>query len=140
MGRMKRWGRILPLQLNANIYNNAQILEAITWTQLGIHAKRMIDSLCAHAQLELELTVILEIAVIILNVLGFYDPLRALIKGAIASGFIKPINERLVNFIDPPPGIDQASFDWGTAALTALDAWSLPGPGIFTWDRNTCSI
>jgi hypothetical protein len=95
-----------------------EILEAITWTQLGIHAK----------------------PVIILNVLGFYDPLRALIKGAIASGFIKPINERLVNFIDPPPGIDQASFDWGTAALTALDAWSLPGPGIFTWDRNTCSI
>ncbi|KAH9032372.1 hypothetical protein EDB83DRAFT_2543688 [Lactarius deliciosus] len=77
-----------------------EIMEAITWTQLGIHTK----------------------PVVIVNVLGFYDPLRAQIKGAIASGFIKPSNERLVIFIDSPPGTDPTGFDWGTAALTALDA------------------
>ncbi|KAH9161537.1 hypothetical protein EDB89DRAFT_2248329 [Lactarius sanguifluus] len=92
-----------------------EIMEAITWTQLGIHAK----------------------PVVIMNVLGFYDPLRAQIKGAIASGFIKPPNERLVIFIDGPPGTDPTDFDWGTAALTALDAWSPPGPGIFCWNKNT---
>ena len=72
--------------------------------------------------------------------LGFYDPLRALIKGAVASGFINPKNERIVHFIDGPPGVDPASFDWGTAALAALDTWSPPGPGIFTWDKDTCNI
>ncbi|KAH8991513.1 hypothetical protein EDB92DRAFT_1945854 [Lactarius akahatsu] len=92
-----------------------EIMEAITWTQLGIHAK----------------------PVVIMNVLGFYDPLRAQIKGAVASGFIKPSNERLVIFIDGPPGTDPTDFDWGTAALTALDAWSPPGPGIFSWNKNT---
>ncbi len=71
-----------------------------------------------------------------MNVLGFYDPLRALIKGAVASGFIKPINERLVIFIDGPPGIDPTAFDWGTAALAALGAWSPPGPGRFNWGKN----
>ncbi|KAI9433832.1 hypothetical protein H4582DRAFT_2160321 [Lactarius indigo] len=91
------------------------ILEAITWTQLGVHAK----------------------PVVIMNVLGFYDPLRAQIKGAVASGFIKPVNERLVIFIDGPPGIDPMRFDWGTAALSALDTWSPPGPGIFSWNKNT---
>lgn len=91
-----------------------EIMEAITWTQLGIHAK----------------------PVVIMNVLGFFDPLRTMIKGAVASGFIKPINERLVIFVDGPPGVDPTSFDWGTAALAALDAWSPPGPGIFSWNKN----
>jgi len=80
------------------------------------------------------------IAVVILNVLGFYDPLRALIKGAIASGFIKPINERLVIFIDSPRGIDPTVFDWGAAALAALDDWSTPGPGIFNWGKNPMAM
>ncbi|KAI9454294.1 hypothetical protein BJY52DRAFT_1122850 [Lactarius psammicola] len=95
-----------------------EILEAITWTQLGIHAK----------------------PVVIMNVLGYYNPLRALIKGAVASGFIKPINERLVVFIDCPPGIDPTSFDWGTAAIAALDAWSPPGPGRFNWGKNPTAM
>lgn len=76
------------------------------------------------------------IAVVIVNVLGFYDPLRTLIKGAIASGFIKPTYERIVTFVDGPPGVDPTSFDWGTAALAVLDAWSPPGPGIFKWNKN----
>jgi hypothetical protein len=93
-----------------------EVLEAITWTQLGIHAK----------------------PVVILNVLGFYDPLRALIKGAVASGFITPTHQHIVTFIDGPPGIDPTSFDWGTAALAALDAWSgPPGPGMFKWNKNS---
>ncbi|KAI0303284.1 hypothetical protein B0F90DRAFT_1626650 [Multifurca ochricompacta] len=88
-----------------------EIMEAITWTQLGIHIK----------------------PVIIINVQGFFDPLRALIKNAVASGFIKQSNERLIIFIDGPPGADHATFDWGTSALAALDDWSSPGPGLFTW-------
>jgi len=92
-----------------------EVLEAITWTQLGIHAK----------------------PVVLINVLGYYDPLRALVKSAVASGFIKPMNERLVIFIDGSPGIDPADFDWGTAALSALDAWSPPGPGRFKWNKDT---
>lgn len=76
-------------------------------------------------------------AVVIVNVLGFYDPLRAMIKGSVESGFIKPINEGLVIFIDGPPGIEPTEFDWGTAAVNALDAWSPPGPGIFSWTKNT---
>lgn len=76
------------------------------------------------------------LAVVIVNVLGYYDPLRALIKGAIAAGFIKPRNERLVIFIDCPPGIDATCFDWGNAALAALEAWAPPGPGIFRWHGN----
>lgn len=47
------------------------------------------------------------------------------------------MNERLVVFIDNPPEIEPTEFDWGTAALTAIDAWSPPGPGIFSWTKNT---
>jgi hypothetical protein len=66
-------------------------------------------------------------------VLGFFDPLRVLIKNSIATGFIKERNEDLISFVDCPPGIDPTSFDWGEAALSAMDGWSVPGPGFFAW-------
>ncbi|KAI0283871.1 hypothetical protein BC826DRAFT_171269 [Russula brevipes] len=94
-----------------------EILEVVTWTQLGIHSK----------------------PVVVLNVLGFFDPLRALIKNAVASGFIKKQNEDLVVFVDCPPAADPTTFDWGAAAIKATDSWSPSGPGFFAWgagDKN----
>jgi len=81
-------------------------------------------------------------AVVLLNVLGFFDPLRALIKNAVAFGFIKAQNANLMIFVDCPPEVDPATFDWGTAALSALNGWRSPGPGYFVWtlaslDANT---
>ncbi|KIO20208.1 hypothetical protein M407DRAFT_58253, partial [Tulasnella calospora MUT 4182] len=59
-----------------------EVLEAITWSQIGINQK----------------------PVIVLNVNGFYEPLRTLIDGAIKEAFIQENGRRLVTFIDPPPG------------------------------------
>jgi len=92
-----------------------EIMEVTTWTQLGIHNK----------------------PVVLVNVLGFFDPLRGLIKGAVASGFIKGRNEELIVFVDCPPGADPATYNWGTAALAALDDWCSPGPGFFAWKPYT---
>ncbi|KAI9462519.1 hypothetical protein F5148DRAFT_964309, partial [Russula earlei] len=89
-----------------------EIMEVTTWTQLGIHTK----------------------PVVLVNVLGFFDPLRRLIKGAVDSGFIKGRNENLIVFVDCPPDEDPDTFDWGTAALSALDSWCAPGPGLFAWN------
>ena len=50
-----------------------ELLEMITWAQLGIHRK----------------------PVGILNVSGYYDPLIQLFEGAIEAGFIKPRNRQL---------------------------------------------
>jgi hypothetical protein len=72
-------------------------------------------------------------------VLGFFDPLRALIKNAIASGFIKEPNENLIIFVDSPPEADPRTFNWGAAALAALECWSPPGPGLFTWQSSACN-
>ena len=76
---------------------------------------------------------VLQPAVVLVNVLGFFDPLRVLIKNSIATGFIRERNENLITFVDCPPGIDPTSFDWGEAALSAMDGWRVPGPGLFAW-------
>ena len=65
-----------------------------------------------------------DIAVVLLNVLSFWEPLRALIKGSIEAGFIRPCSERLVIFIDGPADPrEHETFDWGKAALEAIDSW-----------------
>ena len=51
-----------------------EFCEVVTWTQLGLQRKR-----CG-----------------LLNVLGFYDPLLALVDRAIADSFIKPANRDLI--------------------------------------------
>ncbi|KAF7985006.1 hypothetical protein HWV62_9994 [Athelia sp. TMB] len=101
-----------------------EVLEAITWTQLNIHTK----------------------PVVVLNVLNFYEPLRALVRQGVSEGFIEPQNEQLVVFVDGPSmgsaeetewKAAQESFDWGTAAIEALDRWADDTRGIkkkFTWD------
>jgi hypothetical protein len=63
-------------------------------------------------------------AVVLLNVLSFWEPLRALIKASIEAGFIRPYSERLVTFVDGPTDPQEhETFDWGKAALSAIDAW-----------------
>jgi uncharacterized protein (TIGR00730 family) len=51
-----------------------EIIEVVTWTQLGLHAKRTG----------------------LVNVLGFYDPLLAQFDHAVAEGFLKASNRALV--------------------------------------------
>jgi len=58
-----------------------ELLETITWAQLGIHAK----------------------PAGVLNVAGFFDPLVALIERAIEHDFIKPNNRELL-VVESEPG------------------------------------
>ena len=63
-------------------------------------------------------------AVLVLNVHGFWDPLKQLIRNGIDSGFILAQNERLVRFVEGPEDrAEHESFDWGGAAIEALDTW-----------------
>jgi hypothetical protein len=82
-------------------------------------------------------------AVILLNVLSYYEPLRELIRGGVREGFIQPCSEKLCVFIDGPTNHeDHESFNWGQAAVDAIAAWqhdkieTLP----FYWTKETdCS-
>jgi hypothetical protein len=58
-----------------------EFFEALSWTSLGIHAKP-----CG-----------------VLDVAGFYDPLRALLDGAVSGGFVHPAHRDMV-IIDDDPG------------------------------------
>ena len=68
-----------------------EFFEVLTWTQLGIHAKP-----CA-----------------ILDVAGFFDPLRTLLDGAVTAGFVRPAHRDMV-IIDTDPA----------ALLDQLAAWT----------------
>ncbi|KIM41230.1 hypothetical protein M413DRAFT_410766 [Hebeloma cylindrosporum] len=93
-----------------------EVLEVTTWTQLGIHDK----------------------PVALLNVLSFWEPLRALLKGSIDAGFIKPQNEQLIIFVDGPEDLkEHEDFDWGKAALEALDNWERGSTKpLFSWSHG----
>ncbi|GAA5955954.1 hypothetical protein JCM3765_000053 [Sporobolomyces pararoseus] len=84
-----------------------EVMEMTTWSQLGIHKK----------------------PVVLLNVNGFYSPLRQFIEGAISSGFISPSNRNFLIFLDPPTTHEGETFDWGKAALTAIEKWLQEGSG-----------
>lgn len=78
------------------------------------------------------------IAVVLANVLGFFDPVRALIQGAIRDGFIQPVGVELIKFVDGPSDHSlHESFDWGRALLEELDSWkSDPSHSLgFDWTR-----
>ena len=67
---------------------------------------------------------ILFTAVVLANVLGFFDPIRTLIQSAINDGFIRPAAINLVKFVDGPSDHSlHESFDWGEALLEELDSW-----------------
>jgi uncharacterized protein (TIGR00730 family) len=57
-----------------------EFFEVLTWTQLGIHAKP-----CG-----------------ILDVAGFFDPVRALLDGAVTAGFVHPAHRDMVIIDDDP--------------------------------------
>ena len=76
-----------------------EFFEALTWTQLGIHAKP-----CG-----------------VLDVAGFFKPLRALFDGAVASGFVHPAHRDMV-VIDSDPAL----------LLDRLAAWT-PVTGVSKW-------
>jgi uncharacterized protein (TIGR00730 family) len=68
-----------------------EFFEVLTWAQLGIHAKP-----CA-----------------ILDVGGYFDPLRAFLDGAVAAGFVHPAHRDMVIVEDDPARL-----------LDRLAAWS----------------
>jgi hypothetical protein len=106
-------------------------MEAVTWTQLGIHCKRVsyyIDQHCCY------LTICS--AIVILNVLSYYTPLRQLIRNGIQEGLIPSQNKHLLVFVDCPSSDpeDHEDYDWGQAAINALQAWQPPAKKHFTLD------
>ncbi|KAI0831700.1 hypothetical protein BC628DRAFT_1407337 [Trametes gibbosa] len=87
-----------------------EVLEVVCWSQVGIHNK----------------------PVIVLNVRGFYEPLRELIRNGVREGFIVEKNEHLVRFVDgPAERAEHEAFDWGTAAMATLDEWQAVGASHF---------
>jgi uncharacterized protein (TIGR00730 family) len=75
-----------------------ELCEVVTWSQLGLHQKR-----CG-----------------LLNVAGFYDPLLRLFDDAVAAGFIRPSNRRLIDSdADPARLLD----------LLFAEPAPAPGPG-----------
>jgi len=74
-------------------------------------------------------------AVVLLNVLGYWEPLRELIRNGLREGFIQPQNENLIIFVDGPSDIhSHADYNWGEAALKALDDWHrYPRSPLFNW-------
>ncbi|KAJ7681657.1 hypothetical protein B0H17DRAFT_942780 [Mycena rosella] len=90
-----------------------EILEVITWTQIGFHTK----------------------PIILMNVLSYFDPLRQLISNGIAEGFIPADNESFVIFVNGPEAhSEHESFDWGAAGLAALSGWdSSAAKPLFAW-------
>jgi uncharacterized protein (TIGR00730 family) len=67
-----------------------EFCEVLTWSQLGLHAKP-----CG-----------------IVNVLGYYTPLLAMLDHAVQEGFLKPQNRALVLARDKPAELLQALEDW----------------------------
>ncbi len=67
-----------------------EVLETVTWTQLGIHAKP-----CG-----------------ILNWAGYYDGLLMQIDRAVEEGFIKPVNKQLLLVDDTLDGLLEQFGEW----------------------------
>ncbi|KAM5542634.1 hypothetical protein V8D89_003595 [Ganoderma adspersum] len=79
-----------------------EVLEVVCWSQIGIHRK----------------------PVLVLNIHGYWDPLRELVRNGIKNGFILEKNAQLLRFVEGPEDhAEHENFDWGKAALEALDAW-----------------
>ena len=93
------------------------------------------------------------LAVVLLNVLGFYGPIREMVRNGVRAGFIPPSNEGLIRFVDGPEDMSaHEEFDWGTgqksifklchrithlahlAALEALESWSSNIKTVYSYD------
>lgn len=63
-------------------------------------------------------------AILVINALSYYEPLRQLIRNGVQEGYIHARNEHLITFIDGPSDHSQHdSYDWGRAALDTIDKW-----------------
>lgn len=80
-----------------------ELLEAITWTQLGLQRKP-----CG-----------------VLNVMGFYDPLLALVQRAAEDGFMRPEHGALVHFADEPGELLRRMQN---ASIPEMGKWIDAGP------------
>jgi hypothetical protein len=78
------------------------------------------------------------VAVVLLNVLSFFNPLRELIQNGISEGYIDSLNKNLITFVDGPASHEEhESFDWGTAALQAIQSWNGDNiKSLFDWTKG----
>ncbi|WOO84389.1 Cytokinin riboside 5'-monophosphate phosphoribohydrolase LOG5 [Vanrija pseudolonga] len=89
-----------------------ELLEMVTWNQLGIHS----------------------VPVLVLNIGNFYTALQTLVENAVTAGFIQPINLKLMTVVNLPGG-PEANADptkageWGAATVKALQEWQFPTDG-----------
>jgi hypothetical protein len=72
-----------------------EFFEALTWTQLGIHAKP-----CG-----------------ILDAAGFFAPLRALLDGAVTAGFVHPAHRDMVVVDDDPGHLLDRLAEWAPVTV-----------------------
>jgi uncharacterized protein (TIGR00730 family) len=75
-----------------------EFFEAVTWTQLGIHAKP-----CG-----------------VLDAAGFFAPLRALLDGAVTAGFVHPAHRDMVVMDDDPARLLDRLSDWKPVTVSKL--------------------
>ena len=75
-----------------------EFFEVLTWTQLGIHAKP-----CG-----------------ILDVAGFFAPLRALLDGAVTAGFVHPAHRDMVVVDDDPARLLDRLAAWTPVTVNKL--------------------
>ena len=72
----------------------------------------------------ISLILMLSPAIVLLNVLDYYESLRAMTEHAVDAGFIDRCSRgyTAVKFVDQPTNHDNM-FDWGEAALSTLENW-----------------
>ena len=75
-----------------------EFFEVLTWTQLGIHAKP-----CG-----------------VLDVAGFFAPLRALLDGAVTAGFVHPAHRDMVIVDDDPARLLDRLAAWTPVTVSKL--------------------
>ena len=75
-----------------------EFFEVVTWTQLGIHVKP-----CG-----------------ILDVAGYFAPLRAMIDGAVTAGFVHPAHRDMVVVDDDPGRLLDRLADWTPSPVSKL--------------------
>lgn len=78
-----------------------EVLEVLTWKQIGLHQK----------------------PVVLMNLAGFYDPLLAMIERAVAEGFVRPQLQEYV-LVARDPGEVIATLEAYEPPATTVDRWS----------------
>lgn len=92
-----------------------EVLEMVTWSQLGIH----------------------NLPIVVPNVAGFWSPLRQLVTQATQSGFITQAGLELISFVEQDQVDSQYAGSWGQAVIAAVEAaqHKLKGRSGY-WDWN----